>query len=302
MTQSVLTEICDRMPTQEKNIAAAWAKQPAMAQELEQFLEQYRPVLMELGLNEADLAESYVGMVEDTLNARLEYMRTGAYCCKDFAAAQAAVYQDRRRMTAYMLGLALSYFLWGHHFAILAYYRETLRELPPQSRCLEIGSGHGLLAANLLERCPEWKTLDILDISPASLAMTRSILTRLAPDERRPDLSFLCGDIFETAVAARYDFITMGEVLEHVENPLALLSAVKRLLAPGGRFFVTTCVNSPAIDHIHQFRSVEEIRRMIREAGLTPVSERVLPSLDKSLEYMEKNQLDVSYAAVLEGK
>ena len=302
MNPPVLEEIHRRMPTQEKTIAAAWAKQPAMQAELQQFLEQYRPVLAELGLHETDLADAYVGMVTDTLNARLEYMRTGAYSCKDFAAAQAAVYQDRQRMTAYMLGLALSYFLWGHHFSILSYYRETLRTMPPEARCLEIGSGHGLLAANLLERRPDWKTLTILDISPASLAMTRSILTRLAPNERINDISFVCGDVFAAAGETRYDFITMGEVLEHVENPLALLVAVKRLLAPGGRFFVTTCVNSPAIDHIHQFHTVDEIRRLIGEAGLALDSEKVLPSLDKTLAYMEKNELDVSYAAVLEEK
>ena len=45
MTQSVLTEICDRMPTQEKNIAAAWAKQPAMAQELESHMRKEENVL-----------------------------------------------------------------------------------------------------------------------------------------------------------------------------------------------------------------------------------------------------------------
>ena len=302
MIQSILDAICEKMPSQEKKIASAWSKYPEMQQAMQHFLLQYRPVLADLGLSESDLADSYIGMLEEALNARLEFMRTGAYCGYDFDTAQTVVYQDRRRMTSYMLGLALSYFLWGHHFEILSYYRESLSEVAVRSRCLEIGSGHGLLAATLLEQRPDWRTLDILDISPASLAMTRSILTRLSPGERLRDISFICGNIFKTPVEGLYDYITMGEVLEHVEDPLALLIAVGKYLSPEGRLFVTTCANSPAIDHIHQFHTVAEIHQMIQQAGLAIVSERVIPSLDKSLDYMEKNKLDVSYAAVLEGE
>ena len=302
MNPPILAAIVQRMPSQEKKIGAAWAKYPEMRQELKLFLRQVEPVLAELDLREADLADSYVGMLEEVLAARLEFTRTGTYSCPDFATAQITVYQDRRRMTAYMLGLALSYFLWGHHFELLSFYRDMLNELPAGPRCLEVGSGHGLLAANLLERRPDWLALDILDISPASLALSRSVLERLVPAGRRNGLAFILGNVFETPVDGVYDWITMGEVLEHVEDPLALLAVVRQSLAPHGRFFVTTCVNSPAVDHIYQFHTVDEIRRLVRQAGLTVVAEQIAPSLDRPLAYMEKNRLDVSYAAVLEGE
>ena len=301
MSQAMLETIYRRMPSQEKKIMTAWTKHPDMKQELALFLTQYQPVLVDLELKETDLADSYMTMLEDVLNARLEFMRTGAYSCPDFATAQAAVYQDQRRMTTYMLGLALSYFLWGHHYEILSFFRQSIAEIPTQAHCLEIGSGHGLFAANLLTHRPDWRSLDILDISPASLAMTRSIIQGIAPCDRLADINFVRGNIFDSPVDGLYDFVTMGEVLEHVESPGALLGAVGKLLAPHGRFFITTCVNSPAIDHIYQFKTVDEIRQMVRHAGLVIVSERVLPSLDKPVLYMEKNQLDISYAAVLEG-
>jgi len=39
---------------------------------------------------------------------------------------------------------------------------------------------------------------------------------------------------------SNYDIVTAIEVLEHVENPLAILEEIKNLLAPGGLFFFTT--------------------------------------------------------------
>ena len=301
MSGAFFEAICDRMPSQAKKITAAWRKHPQMAEQLQQFLLQYRPVLHDLSMPETELAESYLTMLEDVLNARLEFMRSGSYCCPNFATAQANVYQDRRRMTGYMLGLAVSYFLWPHHFALLSYYKECLANLPKRPRCLEIGSGHGLFSAVLLQQCSDWRTLDIVDISPASLAMTQSILRQIAPGARQADLTFLLADVTGIENSGGYDWVTMGEVLEHVEDPLRLLQGVRKLLAPGGRLFATTCSNSPAVDHVYHFRTVEEIRQLCRQAGLRIVSELVAPSLDKPLAYMEENQLDVSFAAVLEG-
>jgi 2-polyprenyl-3-methyl-5-hydroxy-6-metoxy-1,4-benzoquinol methylase len=82
----------------------------------------------------------------------------------------------------------------------------------------------------------------------------------------RPNQSgvkFLLGDVTNVDLGARFDFITMGEVLEHVEQPQKLLIRLKELLVPGGRAFVSTCANCPAIDHVHQFDNIGQIRKMI---------------------------------------
>jgi cyclopropane fatty-acyl-phospholipid synthase-like methyltransferase len=39
---------------------------------------------------------------------------------------------------------------------------------------------------------------------------------------------------------AKYDAVTMIEVVEHVDDPVALLAAARNRLAPGGRVFVST--------------------------------------------------------------
>ena len=40
--------------------------------------------------------------------------------------------------------------------------------------------------------------------------------------------------------SSKYDIVTAIEVLEHVENPLAVLKEIRNFLAPGGLFFFTT--------------------------------------------------------------
>jgi 2-polyprenyl-3-methyl-5-hydroxy-6-metoxy-1,4-benzoquinol methylase len=59
----------------------------------------------------------------------------------------------------------------------------------------------------------------------------------------------------------------MGEVLEHVEDPRQLLRRAASFVRSGGRLFVTTCANCPAIDHVYLFKSVQEIRDLIASAG-----------------------------------
>ena len=74
-------------------------------------------------------------------------------------------------------------------------------------------------------------------------------------------------NVFDFADEPVYDFITMGDVLEHVEEPQELLSKLKRLLAPGGRVYLTTPANAPMLDHIYLFRNAQEIRDLIHECG-----------------------------------
>jgi SAM-dependent methyltransferase len=71
----------------------------------------------------------------------------------------------------------------------------------------------------------------------------------------------------------RFDLITAHYVLEHVPNPVTLLSELKRFLAPGGAIFfsVPNWSANPGdllvADHVNHFGATS-IRRLAREAGL----------------------------------
>jgi 2-polyprenyl-3-methyl-5-hydroxy-6-metoxy-1,4-benzoquinol methylase len=96
-----------------------------------------------------------------------------------------------------------------------------------------------------------------------------------------------------------YDFITMGEVLEHVEDPVKLLSRLKDFLTDDGIAFITTPTNAPAIDHISLFESVQEIRTIIHKAGFDIVSERSFPSEDVTPEEADNLKIAILYGAFL---
>jgi 2-polyprenyl-3-methyl-5-hydroxy-6-metoxy-1,4-benzoquinol methylase len=80
-------------------------------------------------------------------------------------------------------------------------------------------------------------------------------------------VQFRLMDIFDLPETELYDFITMGEVLEHVEQPLSLLRRLHQLLSPDGHAYITTPANAPTRDHIYLFNNATEIREMFAAAG-----------------------------------
>jgi hypothetical protein len=57
------------------------------------------------------------------------------------------------------------------------------------------------------------------------------------------------------------------EVLEHLEDPPEIICALRRLLAPGGRAFITAAVNAAHADHIYFYRSAADVEAQLIEAG-----------------------------------
>lgn len=93
------------------------------------------------------------------------------------------------------------------------------------------------------------------------------------------------GELAELGLAdGAYDVVTMWDVVEHVQDPGALLSAARRLLRPGGLLMLSTPNwNSLARyilkewyhaigpdDHIHYFAD-RTLSRLVRQVGFEPV-------------------------------
>jgi len=87
----------------------------------------------------------------------------------------------------------------------------------------------------------------------------------------RPDFAgrihFTNVDVQQYVPERKFDFVTMGEVLEHVPDPLAILKSLHGCLQDQGRMYISTCINCPTMDHIYQFRSVAEIYALVQAAG-----------------------------------
>ncbi len=298
IASDLLDTICAKNRRQQKKLSAFLEGTPAAVEDLDRFLRTYSPYLESRGVGVVELADAYLQMLDEMLMARIHFTQTNEYPRKSQAESLEAVYQDPDLMTRYMLGLALSQFLWEHHYRLLSFFRRSLDDLPSVKRCLEVGSGHGLYSLEALARLPSLATYDIVDISQASLDMTRGILQIIHP-EASAKISFVLGDVGQFRPTVAYDYIMMGEVLEHVEQPLEILVSLRHALQENGRLFVSTCVNSPAIDHVYHFRSVDQIRSLLGAAGFVIQTELIAPSENVDAARLERYKLDISYAAIL---
>ena len=105
------------------------------------------------------------------------------------------------------------------------------RHLPGrEASILEVGCGMGYLTY-ALTRAGYRRVLGI-DLSPAAVAAARR---RYQTDFRAADITVFAGQ-----TAERFDAIVVSEVIEHLEDPAALIAAARSLLKPGGCLICTT--------------------------------------------------------------
>jgi 2-polyprenyl-3-methyl-5-hydroxy-6-metoxy-1,4-benzoquinol methylase len=259
-------------------------------------LERYLAYCLAHGTPLDELAASYELIVKDTLREQIYFRKHGHYRHASYAEVSGSVYLNASYMRRYMHGLALTSFLWPNHAALRRYF---LSQLPrtPTGRYLEVGPGHGFYFLSALRSGAFSECLGV-DLSPTSVELTRSLVGSGAFgsfDGWRVDEA----DFTRDAVGGPFDWVVMGEVLEHVEQPQAFLSRARSLCAPGGRVFITTCANSPATDHIFLFESAAHVEAVAEAAGLRVVDSLVLSYAGASLEESVAKKLPVNLALVL---
>ena len=102
-------------------------------------------------------------------------------------------------------------------------------ELKPQDHILEIGSGLGILAAQVAEQLPEGKMTGI-EYAEDQL--------KKAPKDI-PNLHFVQGDAHHLPFDDNsFDVVYGRYILEHVFDPRRVVSEIRRVLKPGGHVFL----------------------------------------------------------------
>lgn len=241
--------------------------------------------------------DCYLHMIEDMIEERMEFIRNGSYSSNSFAEVEKRVYANPDIMKYHMHGLVLAQFLWPDQFERFSFFSQNLKEHAYYiNKYLEIGGGHGLYISEAIDLLPKANQFDLVDISSSSLELAKGII-------ENNKVNYFYKNIFDFEEKVKlYDFITMGEVLEHVEDPLALLIKVKNLLNAKGICFITTPVNAPMIDHIYLFNNVEEIKALFNLAGLDIIDEKIAISDNKTVKYAKKYKIPVMYAAFVKTK
>jgi ubiquinone/menaquinone biosynthesis C-methylase UbiE len=267
--------------------------------EAEDFAKQYIKYLNDHNISLEYAVTAYLKMCNDFMKCQISFMKTGSYPVQLSGEAFDKVYNNQVEMKSYMIGLALSQFLWPTHYAMYSCLMNALGKYSDQIKSyLEIGPGHGLFLSKAIDLIHPNAECMAVDISPTSMEITKSIIQYLYPI-KNAQINYHIGDMLELDINKKYDFITMGEVIEHVNFPDKLLNKLEELLSANGHGFVSTCVDCPAIDHVYHFKSVEEIRELFNSCNLEIIEERILPVEDLPMDEIIKRKITINYCAIV---
>lgn len=244
-----------------------------------------------------DQAEAYLRFLEDTMEEQKYFIENGHYRYSTFKEVANDVYYDKEYMTKYMIGLALSNYLWSNHLEILRWYSAKIKSLRG-SKYLEIGPGHGEYFVQAIKNS-EFKKYTAVDISETSVNITKNFVEYSLKDQKK-DYQVICRDFFTFTAEDKYDAIIMGEVLEHVEEPRAFLKKIAELAHQDTFVYVTTVINAPARDHIYLFKTIEAVLEMATEIGFKVVDYITPTGNNMPLEKAIKRKAPINIALVLQ--
>jgi 2-polyprenyl-3-methyl-5-hydroxy-6-metoxy-1,4-benzoquinol methylase len=240
--------------------------------------------------------DCYLRMLDDMAIERMSFLRQGKYSSGSFEEVQKCIYSNPDMMCYHMHGLALAQFLWFDQYERYSFFADKLAVYAKSAKSyLEIGGGHGLYCSTAIKLLSANVRFEVIDISEYSIRLSKGIIN----DTK---VNFITKNVLEYASNSTFDFITMGEVLEHMEDPLVLLKKLKDLISDDGISYISTPVNAPMIDHIFLFNEVQEIRDMINLAGLEIIEEKVVISEHVSQQYADKFKVPVMFAAFIKQK
>ena len=182
----------------------------------------------------ASLAEAYLMFCDDTLEETKYFIEHDDYRYHKFSDVAANVYFDEEYMRKYMIGLGLSLYIWPQHRACLRFFTEAYAKYARQGDAyLEIGPGHGKYFCEAV-RTGRSATYTALDVSETSIHLTQDMVSYFLSSAELQRCRFRVADITKTDAVGAFDFITMCEVLEHVEEPLRLLGSLRSMSIRGG--------------------------------------------------------------------
>lgn len=269
--QQLIDEIAkkDRLHSKKinANIDTLSHSQPALYSELVELVRLY---FSTRELSTERIATDYLKMIRDMRTEGLYFYKHGKYRCENQKIANEYVYSKPDVMSYYMHALLVSQILWKHHFNIFVHFQQQLKTLFPANaalKILDVGPGHGFFSFIVKKEFPAYSKIDIVDISETSLEMTKRIL---GTDQGK--IKYTLSDIFDYQVSEKYDFIVLGEVIEHLDDPGAILMKLANLMHKEGLLWITTPTNSPALDHVYLFRDKEEVLTLIKNSGLDIVN------------------------------
>ncbi len=213
-------------------------------------------------------ANGYALFVVRLLRAQNQFEKDRRYQAKSYAQAAEEVYFDNEyMMSEYLPALLLSHYLWPHHYRQMRFFDAAFvsqMKLQGPLQFAEVGVGTGLYSRRVLQRIPTARGIGF-DISPSSAAFAGTHVRAFGLQDR---YEILLQDVLADPMPS-HEWLICVEVLEHLEEPVIFLKALRDGLAPGGRAFITAALNAPHVDHIYLYERPEQVIDHLRSAGFT---------------------------------
>ena len=145
-------------------------------------------------------------------------------------------------------------------------HEATIGLIPDGSRVLDIACGPGLLCRRIKQALPGTQVLGV-DFSQFTIDQNQKLDAELGVEYACLDIRNSLGNL-----QRQFDVITMCEILEHLEQPEAMVADAFDLLKPGGRF-ILTCPHGDAIPDVEHVRdwNHDEVFHLLARYG-NPVS------------------------------
>jgi 2-polyprenyl-3-methyl-5-hydroxy-6-metoxy-1,4-benzoquinol methylase len=293
--KKIVDAVVGCMPSQERFLGQSFA---ARGVDLMRQTEQHAAIIYRIVGSPADLARfalDYRFLCETVLEEEIFFRREGRYRLSKFEDAYREVYANRQFMDRYMNFILLSHVLWENHARAMSHFEHRyLPSLPPGTRHLEIGPGHGLLL-HFASNVTNIASVTGWDVSETSIDQARHCL-KVMGEKRSIELTLQ--DLFaaptEIAGTQKFGSVVMAEVLEHLEDPVAAMRAVSRHMIPGGMLWIHVPINSPAPDHLYLLRTPEEAVELVQAGGFEPIDTAFYPMSGQTLERARKRTLTIS--------
>lgn len=300
--EKIINSIYKKSPLQKKKLESYLSSQPeSFFEEADKFIADYSRYLESQGISFDYAIDAYLKMCKDMVKSQIYFMKTNKYPVSNQQDAFNLVYNSKTEMKSYMVGLALSQYLWSSHYEMFTHLRKALKQNKKNIKnYLEVGPGHGLFLKEAMTTLGQHCNYTAVDISDTSLELTQSIISFFELNDC--DITYINDDMLNITTTSLYDFIVMGEVLEHVDKPNHLLDKLNALLSLHGEAFISTCVDCPTIDHVYHFKSMDEIQDMLRKSNFDIVSEKILPVENLPMNEIIRNNITINYSAIIKRK
>ena len=231
---------------------------------------------------------AYNSFCLESIRLQAEFDKTLEYRVKSYEDVVDEVYSNDEYMDGYYLpALFLTHFMWPHHYRLKEWVKE--RFLPLLARTdirnfCDIGIGTGFYSWFLLQNNKNLEGYGF-DISESSIKHTDNFLNKYGLTSYN-----LVNEVISLKHGLFDSFVTV-ELLEHLDDPQIFLSHLRESVKPNSVGLITAALDAPNRDHIYLYRTMEQVKAQIDNAGFSVIDSILLEA------YEAKSNLSVPKSA-----